>query len=196
MEEVKNPAEATGGLPGEGQTGPVAAVADSDPPSDTVTISDPADQLAAIAAERDQLVEEKAEMLNRFLRRQAEFENFRKRVERERMELLEFAGMEAVRSVLPVADDFERALKVECADKEYARGMELIYQRLTEALAKQGLEPIAAQGEKFDPNLHHAVSKAPSEDHEEDTVLEEFQKGYHFKGKLLRPAMVKVSVKS
>ena len=103
--------------------------------------------------------------------------------------------MESVRALLPVVDDFERALKIECADKEYARGMDLIYQRLFEALGKLGLEPLAAVGQPFDPNLHHAVEMAQTEDAEDHTVLEEFQRGYNFRGRLLRPSMVKVAVR-
>ena len=90
--------------------------------------------------------------------------------------------MEFVREMLPIVDDFERALKTECADPSYAKGVQLIYTRLYDALKKMGLEPMDTVGRTFDPNLHQAV-------------LGEFQKGYNFKGKLLRPAMVKVAVR-
>ena len=143
--------------------------------------------LAAVTAERDQLQD-------RYLRGQAEFQNFRKRVERERVELFEFASTEAVRALLPVLDDFERALKAGCADKEYAAGMELIYQRFYETLKKLGLEPIVSQGQPFDPQIHHAVDSVETDEAPDHTVLEEFQRGYNFKGRLLRPAMVKVTV--
>jgi molecular chaperone GrpE len=133
--------------------------------------------------------------MDRLLRRQAEFDNFRRRAERERADVLEFAHTESVRAILPILDDFERALKMESVDKEYARGMELIYQRFTDALKKLGLEPISAKGQQFDPNLHHAVDKAETDEVEDHTVLEEFQRGYNFRGRLLRPAMVKVAVK-
>ncbi|MCC6365099.1 MAG: nucleotide exchange factor GrpE [Bryobacterales bacterium] len=189
QEEVKNPSD-------EGSVGVEDRAADPAPQSDTVEIADLADQLAAVAADRDRLQLENAETQDRLLRRQAEFENFRKRVEREKVELLEYAGLEAVRAILPILDDFERALKVESADKEYVRGMEMIHQRLLETLKKVGLEAIECAGQKFDPNLHHAVTRESSESVEEDTVLEVYQKGYNFKGRLLRPAMVKVSVRS
>jgi molecular chaperone GrpE len=189
QEEVKNPSE-------EGNAAVEEQVADPAPQSDTVEMADLADQLAAVAADRDRLQLENAELQDRLLRRQAEFENFRKRVEREKVELLEYSGLEAVRAILPVVDDFDRAVKAESADKEYARGMEMIHQRLGETLKKLGLEPIECEGQKFDPNLHHAVTKEPSESVDEDTVLEVYQKGYNFKGRLLRPAMVKVSVRS
>lgn len=163
--------------------------------SDNLAVTDTAALLAAVSAERDQLAAEKAELHDRLLRRAAEFENFRRRVERERVEIFEFAGMETVRALLPALDDFERALKVECAGKEYARGMELIYQRLSESLKKMGLEAIATQGQRFDPYLHHAVETVRSDEVEDHAILEEYQRGYNFKGRLLRPAMVKVAVK-
>lgn len=162
---------------------------------DNLAVTDTGGLLAAVTAERDQLAAEKAELHDRLLRRAAELENFRRRVERERIEIIEFAGMETIRALLPALDDFERALKVECTDKEYARGMELIYQRLWESLKKMGLEAIAAQGCKFDPHLHHAVETVRSDELEDHTILEEYQRGYNFKGRLLRPAMVKVALK-
>jgi molecular chaperone GrpE len=151
--------------------------------------------LEAVTAERDRLIEEKNELTDRLLRRQAEFDNFRRRAERDRADVLEFANTETVRSILPILDDFERALKVEGTGKEYARGMELIYQRLSDALKKLGLEPISAKGLKFDPNLHHAVDMLETDDVDDHTVLDEYQPGYNFRGRLLRPAMVKVAVK-
>ncbi|MBI4876641.1 MAG: nucleotide exchange factor GrpE [Acidobacteria bacterium] len=156
--------------------------------------SNPVAETVDPLAERDQLVQEKAELESRLLRRQADFENLRRRVERERAELAEYIGMESVGPLLPIADDFERALKVECADKEYARGMELIYQRLLETLGKLGLEPIEAVGRPFDPNLHHAVDMVQTAEADDQTVLDEYQRGYNFRGRLLRPSMVRVAV--
>jgi len=109
--------------------------------------------------------------------------------------VLEYANTETVRSILPILDDFERALKVDCTGKEYARGMELIHQRLSDTLKKLGVEPISAKGLKFDPHIHHAVEMSETDDVEDHTILEEYQRGYNFRGKLLRPAMVKVAVK-
>ena len=152
-------------------------------------------QLAAVTAERDQLAAEKAELQDRLLRARAEFDNARRRAERERSEFLQFAAMDLVRELLPVLDDFERALKVEDARPEYAKGVELIYQRLYETLKKMGLEPIETDGQQFDPNLHQAVQRVETDEAEDQTILGEFQRGYNFKGKLLRPAMVKVAVK-
>src|SRR6202162_3113739 len=140
----------------------------------------PASALDAVTAERDRLIEEKNDLTDRLLRRQAEFDNFRRRAERDRADVLEFANTETVRSILPILDDFERALKVEGTGKEYARGMELIYQRLSDALKKLGLEPISAKGLKFDPNLHHAVDMLETDDVDDHTVLDEYQTGYNF----------------
>lgn len=162
---------------------------------DQVSAAPAEDQLAAISAERDQLAAEKADLLDRLLRRQAEFDNFRRRTERERSEFLQFAGMELARELLPIVDDFERALKVESSDKDYVRGIELIYQRLSEILKRMGVEPLEAAGRPFDPNVHQAVDRVETPEVADQTVLEEYQKGYNFKGKLLRPAMVKVAVK-
>ena len=147
------------------------------------------------AAERDRLLAEKAELEDRLLRRQADFENFRRRVERDRSEFLQYAGMELVRELLPVLDDFARALKAPSADPEYARGVELIYNRLYDSLKKMGLEPIDTKGQRFDPNIHQAVDRVETEEAEDHQILEEYQRGYNFKGKLLRPSMVRVAVR-
>ncbi len=152
-------------------------------------------QLAAVTSECDRLETEKAELQDRLLRTRAEYENARRRAEKERSDFLQFAGMELVHDLLPVLDDFERALKVEGATPDYARGVDLIYQRLYETLKKMGLEPVRTGGLKFDPNLHEAVQRVETAEAEDQTILSEFQRGYNFKGRLLRPAMVKVAVK-
>ncbi len=104
--------------------------------------------------------------------------------------------MEAVKALLPILDDFERALKIESSDKEYIKGTELIFQRFYGVLQKQGLEPIEAVGKIFDPNLHHAIERVETSDKEDQQILDEFQRGYNFRGRLLRPALVKVAVNS
>ncbi|HJY06291.1 MAG TPA: nucleotide exchange factor GrpE [Bryobacteraceae bacterium] len=158
-------------------------------------LPDLAEQLAVATADRDQLAKDKGELQDLLQRRQAEFENFRRRVEREKTEVFDFASMDSVKTLLPVLDDFERALKVESTDKEYARGMELIYQRFYDLLKKLGLEPISTKDELFDPHVHHAVEMVDTDEYPDHTILEEYQRGYNFKGRLLRPAMVKVAVK-
>jgi molecular chaperone GrpE len=162
--------------------------------SDDVDMADSSALLAGITAERDQFARERSEIYDQLLRLKADFENSRRRSQRERAEFSEFATTEVVRAVLPVLDDFERALAVQTADKEYAKGMALIYQRLFDTLKKIGLEPLDSEGQKFDPSLHHAVETEKTEDVESDTILQVHQRGYNFKGKLLRPAMVKVAV--
>lgn len=162
--------------------------------ADNVDVADSAALLAAVTAERDQLARERAELYEQNLRLRAEFDNFRKRAQRERADFSEFASLEAVSAVLPALDDFERALKHETSDTEYARGMELIYQRLLDALKKLGLEPIESEGQPFDPTIHHAVEMEKTDRAPDHTVVQEHQRGYTFRGKLLRPAMVKVAV--
>lgn len=159
----------------------------TDPPETPTT--DP------IVAERDALLQEKAELQSLLLRRQADYENSRRRAEKERMEHAEYAAMDAVKAFLPILDDFERALGVETTDKDYARGIELIYQRTLDTLKKLGLEPMETQGAVFDPNIHHAIEMVTTEEAADQTVLGEFQRGYNFKGKLLRPALVRVAVR-
>jgi len=162
---------------------------------DTVPTVTEEGQLAAVAADRDRLAVENADLHDRLLRLRAEFDNARRRFEQQRSDYIQFAGMELVRDVLPVLDDFDRALKVETADSNYAKGVGLIYQRLNEILKKMGVEPMETEGRRFDPNLHQAVERVPTESAEDQTIVGEFQKGYLFKGKLLRPAMVRVAVK-
>ncbi len=115
------------------------------------------------------------------------------------MEFAEYAGMESARGLFPFVDDFERALKAAksriVGDNELVKGIELIYKRLLETLIKQGLEPIITEGQNFDPHLHEAVQRVEHDDAEDGTILEEYQRGYNFKGKLLRPSMVKVAVR-
>lgn len=167
-------------------------------PDETVPVEVPEDhvaKLAQVTGERDQLVKEKAELQDRLLRARAEFDNARRRAERERFDYVQFAATDLVKDILPILDDFERALKVETTDRNYAKGVELIYGRMAETLKKLGLEAVETQGRQFDPNLHQAVERVETADAEDQTILEEFQRGYKFKGKLLRPAMVKVAVK-
>ncbi len=162
---------------------------------DTVPAVTEDGQLAAVTADRDRLAAENADLHDRLLRLRAEFDNARRRFEQQRSEYIQFAGMELVRDLLPVLDDFERALKVETADANYAKGVALIHQRLNEILKKMGVEPMETEGRRFDPNLHQAVERVPTQTAEDQTIVGEFQKGYLLKGKLLRPAMVRVAVK-
>jgi molecular chaperone GrpE len=164
-------------------------------PGDNVPATTVEGQLAAITAERDRLAADKADLYDRLLRTRAEFDNARRRAERERSDFLQFAAMDLVREILPVLDDFERALKVETADRDYAKGVELIYQRLFETLKRMGLEAIETEGKHFDPNQHEAVQRVQTEEAEDQAILGELQRGYNFRGKLLRPAWVRVAVR-
>jgi molecular chaperone GrpE len=155
-----------------------------------------ADQLAELAAERDTMRAERDETKDLLLRRQAEFDNFRRRTEKERSEYLQYSGMELVRDMLPILDDFDRAFKVEGATPDYVKGMEMIYNRMYETLKKMGLEPIETVGQMFDPHLHQAVDRVETPDAEEGAIVSEFQRGYNFKGRLLRPSMVRVAVRA
>lgn len=189
----------SGAPPRAAEARPAGAPASGAEAADQVALDDLAAQLEAVTVERDRLAGENEELQDRLLRRQADFENFRRRVERERAEFTEYAAMEAVRALLPILDDFERAVKAKPALEgpaaEYARGVEFIYQRLFDTLKKLGLEPLDSTGRPFDPNIHHAVETVADPSADDHTVIEEFQRGYNFKGKLLRPAMVKVAVK-
>ncbi len=149
----------------------------------------------SISQECARLERERNEVNDRYLRLAAEFDNFRKRSDREKSEAVEYGASDALKAMLPILDDFERALKMECAEAEYVRGVQLIYNRMSDALAKLGLEAIQAEGQPFDPNLHYAIDRIEDPNIETDTVVAEHQRGYLFKGRLLRPAMVRVAVK-
>ena len=154
------------------------------------------EQQDQLQVERDALKAERDELKDLLLRRQAEFDNFRKRSEKERSEYVQYAGMEMVRELLPILDDFDRAMKVEGGNPEYTKGVQMIHSRMYETLKKQGLEPIDTTGKDFDPHLHQAVERVETQDAAEGTILGEFQRGYNFKSKLLRPSMVKVAVRA
>ena len=162
----------------------------------TATDDKQSEQLEQLRIERDGIKVERDELKELLQRRQAEFDNFRKRTEKERSEYVQYAGMELVRELLPILDDFDRAMKVEGGNPEYVKGVQIIHSRTFDTLKKQGLEPIETAGKTFDPHLHQAVERVETRDSPEGAILGEFQRGYNFKGKLLRPSMVKVAVRS
>jgi molecular chaperone GrpE len=152
-------------------------------------------EFKAVCEERDRALAEKAALFDKFQRAQADFDNLRKRLMREKQEASEYAAMNTVESLLPIVDDFERAINTPGLDANVKKGLELIHQRIIDVFTRAGLKPIEESG-KFDPHLHQAVDRAPAESNEQDqTILEVYQRGYHFKDRLLRPAMVKVAVK-
>lgn len=146
-------------------------------------------QLAKLQAEKDDLYQT-------LVRRQADFENFRKRIERERQEDVRRGAAIVMESLLPVLDAFERALagKTDGSAEQYRVGFELIYKQLLDAMSRSGLERITALGQAFDPFVHQAVERVETSEAPEGTVLEELAAGYRFKGTVLRPSMVRVAV--
>ncbi len=142
------------------------------------------------------LLEEKQALYDQLLRRQADFENYRKRTEREQREFRQYTEAALVESLLPVLDAFERALAAPggSADEEYRKGVELIYKQFFDILARAGLKPVEAVGKPFDPHYHHAVERVETTEHPDHEVLGELQRGYLLKDRLLRPALVRVAV--
>lgn len=143
------------------------------------------------------LLAEKRELYDRLLRKQAEFDNFRKRTDREKEDLLKHASADLIRALLPALDSFERALKHRNPNVpgEFYKGVELIHGELEEVLRHAGLDPLQTLGETFDPNLHQAVETVESAEHRDHEIVEEMQRGYKLKQRLLRPAVVKVAVR-
>ena len=149
-----------------------------------------------------ELQRERDDLLDRLLRKTAEFDNYRKRVERERREQADQAVTDLLEDLLLVVDDFDRALTVDAAASHandadtagaYKKGVELIHAKLYDLLRKRGVRPIETLGTDFDPNLHQAVIHESSPDHREGEVIGELRRGYLIGDRLLRPAMVKVA---
>ncbi|MBI3896599.1 MAG: nucleotide exchange factor GrpE [Acidobacteria bacterium] len=136
---------------------------------------------------------EKQQLKDQLLRKQAEFENLRKRLSREKEEFLQYSLFDTVKSFLPILDGFELALESDGGSEEYRKGVELIYQQLRNTLQKLGLEVMEAKGREFDPHLHEAIATVVTDQHAEHQILEEVQRGYLFKQRVLRPAWVKVA---
>jgi len=145
-------------------------------------------------AELETLRAERANYVDRLARLQAEFDNFRKRSVREQQDFRDYALAEALRSLLPILDSLDRALKTSDASvKDFRSGIELIDKQFHDSLSKLGVEPIPAEGELFDPNLHQAVQMVDTEEVKDNHVIDELQRGYRIKDRLLRPAMVRVA---
>ncbi len=155
-----------------------------------------ADLPADLEAAYRQLLGEKKELFDRLVRKQAELENVRKRVEREKEDFLQHATMSLIRALLPTLDALERGLKhrEEDVPEKFYTGMELIHRELLDVLKRAGLTPVESQGKTFDPHVHQAVETVETEEHDDQEVVEELQRGYKVKHRLLRPAIVKVAV--
>ena len=146
-----------------------------------------------LAAKLEELQKQNAELSDKLLRQMAEFDNYRKRTTREKEEIGVVARSKALTEMLPVVDNFERAMDTACADPEFQKGMALIFKSLLDALKKQGVEEIPAQGQPFDPDLHYAVTTVEDENLGANTVAAVLQKGYRMGDKILRHAMVSVA---
>lgn len=148
---------------------------------------------ASTASENEKLKAERDALLDRLARLQAEFDNARKRAVREQQDFREFAAADVIRNILPSLDSFERALRVGGDSGDFRNGVELIYRQLQDALQKAGVQPINAVGQAFDPRLHEAIEMVDTTAVPDHQVMEELQRGYKYKDRMLRPAMVKVA---
>jgi molecular chaperone GrpE len=148
--------------------------------------ADRVSEVEKLRAERDTL-------LDRLARMQAEFDNARKRAAKEQQDYRDYASADTIKTLIPVLDSFDRALQTSPEKSEFHAGIELIHKQLQDALAKIGVRPVAAKGEPFDPRYHEAIEMVDTEDFEDHQVLEELQRGYKLKDRLLRPAMVRVA---
>lgn len=156
----------------------------TDPPS-----ADLAEQLARLRAEKD-------EVTQTLVRRQADFENYRKRIERERQEEHRRGVGRLAEELIPVLDSFERALKAHDnpAFEEYRKGLEMTYRQMWDILARHGLERIAAAGKQFDPHWHQAIDRVESTEYPDGAIVEVLQEGYVYHGRVLRPSIVRVAI--
>lgn len=174
---------------GAAAAGSTAAKSQEGQPTEPQTSAEAGDPAAALTAVQTQA----EEYLARLQRLQADFENFRRRTRQERDDLLRFASEDLICKLLPVLDNMERALVASGDQESLHKGVEMVYRQFLEVLGGQGLTPVCAVGQEFDPNLHQAVMQIPSPAHADNTVVEELQKGYQLKDKVIRPAMVKVA---
>ena len=144
----------------------------------------------------DEVRRQRDEYYDLLLRKTAEFDNYRKRTDRERLSFAQLAASDLIKELLPLVDDMERALKADAAGEgteAYRRGVELIYRQLMDILRKRGVRPIEAVGADFDPSYHQAVAYEPADGQRDGEIIEEFRRGYMLGDRLLRPSMVKVA---
>jgi molecular chaperone GrpE len=163
--------------------------------NDTINDSSSTAETASSGEQAD-VQRQRDEYYDLLLRKQAEFDNYRKRIERDRQSLSEAAAAGMIEELLPVIDDLDRALAAEAVGESaqaYRLGVELIYRQLGDILRKRGVRPIEALGADFDPHYHQAVSYEPADGRRDGEVIEEFQRGYMLGDRLLRPSMVKVA---
>ena len=147
-----------------------------------------------LRSELERVEAERAELHDKLLRTQADFENIRKRLQKEKEDVVRYAASDTIKSLLPIVDDFERALATDGIPPDLKKGLELIYRRIFEAFERAGLKEVP-QHDSFDPNLHFAVDRAAAGEGQTDQqIIEVYQKGYLFKDRLIRASMVKVAV--
>jgi molecular chaperone GrpE len=176
------------------QTDPAASAEDVERMDEEGASTQSVDPAPALADEIVVLRKERDTLQDRLLRHVAEFDNYRKRIDRERRESSEYAAADVLQDVLPVIDDFERALQVDAPGSEpYRQGLEIIHRALQELLRKRGVTAIDAVGADFDPHVHQAVAYEDAPGGRDGEVLAEFRRGYRLGDRLLRPAMVKVA---
>jgi molecular chaperone GrpE len=170
--------------------------ADSSDAEQTAEAKAVAADSATADAEMAKVTADLEELRQTLLRRQADFDNYRKRIEKERFEDSKRATARVIEGLIPVIDGFEHALAAhrEAEYENYRRGFELIYKQLLDNITKLGAERIDPLGKSFDPHLHQAVDRAETAEHADGTILQVFQPGYVFHGRVLRPAMVRVAV--
>jgi molecular chaperone GrpE len=165
--------------------------------------ADPSSEANAVAADAERANTELAKLATdlddlrqTLLRRQADFDNYRKRIEKERAEDSKRATARVIEGLIPVLDGFEHALAAhrEAEYENYLKGFELIYKQLLDNVTRLGAERVEPLGKMFDPHLHQAMDRAETADHEDGTILQVFQPGYLFHGRVLRPALVRVAV--
>lgn len=162
-------------------------------PESDADSADGAEALAALNGQVEKLTAELQEKNDRLLRLQADFDNFRRRSAKEREEIAAVVTQGFCKDMLPLLDNFERAMAAETKDVEaFQKGVEMIFTQFQEILKKNGLEKIETEGQKFDPNYHQAVMRIEDPEREDDTIAQELQKGYMVKGRVIRPSMVQV----
>jgi len=159
------------------------------------TDAETADENVASEAQLEALKNEKEELEGRMLRLQAEFDNYKRRTLKEREADRKYKAQDMVQELLPVMDNFERALQVEVSEenKSILEGIDMVYRQLKDVFTSQGVSVIETEGADFDPNVHHAVMQIEDDSVEANKVVEELQKGYLLKDRVIRPAMVKVN---
>ena len=163
------------------------------PPADAQELAEES-QGGISRQEYDRVSQERDNLLDRLARLQAEFENYRKRSAREQAEFRDYAIADAVKNFLPVLDNFDLALRTQnAADQGLRSGIELIRKQMEDTFTRLGVQPVPAQGQIFDPRVHEAIEMVESSDHADHEVIEELQRGYKLKDRLLRPAMVRVA---